>query len=71
MFSLLTPLMIATEPIPVPEGLRKAQTYPRQFDEAVPGEICCGQRTPPAGADTAPGQGYGAVNRKILPISQQ
>ena len=53
--------MTATEPIPVPEGLRKAQTYPRQFDEAVPGEICCGQRTPPAGADTAPGQGYGAV----------
>lgn len=63
--------MTATEPIPVPEGLRKAQTYPRQFDEAVPGEICCGQRTPPAGADTAPGQGYGEVNRKILPISQQ
>lgn len=24
-----------------------------------------------AGADTAPGQGYGAVNRKLLPIFQQ
>lgn len=47
--------MIATEPIPVPEGLRKAQTYPRQFDEAVPGEICCGQRTPPAGTNAGTG----------------
>ena len=61
--------MTATEPIPVPEGLRKAQTYPRQFDEAVPGEICCGQRTPPAGADTAPGQGYGAVRDFPFPAA--
>lgn len=64
-FSLLTPLMTATEPIPVPEGLRKAQTYPRQFDEAVPSEICCGQRTPPAGTNA----GTGIWSGKGLPIS--
>ena len=63
--------MTATEPIPVPEGLRQVQAHQGGLDEVVSGEIRCGYRPPPAGADTAPGQGYGAVNRKILPISQQ
>lgn len=59
--------MTATEPIPVPEGLRKAQAYPGGFDEAVPSEIRRGHRPPPAGAGPAPGQGYGAVRDFSFP----
>ncbi len=72
-FSLLTLLMIATEPIPVPEELRQVQAHPGGLDEAVSGEIRCGHRPPPAGADAhlAPGQGYGAIGGKLLPIFRQ
>lgn len=55
----------------IPRGIRRVQAYPGGFDEAVPSEIHRGHRPPPAGADAAPGQGYGAVNRKLLPIFQQ
>ena len=72
-FSLLTLLMIATEPIPVPEELRQVQAHPGGLDEAVPSEIRGGQREPPAGAGShpAPGQGYGAIGGKLLPIFRQ
>ena len=72
-FSLLTLLMIATEPIPVPEELRQVQAHPGGLDEAVPSEIRGGQCKPPAGADAhlAPGQGYGAIGGKLLPIFRQ
>mgnify|MGYP005893607581 CR=1 FL=1 len=62
-FSLLTLLMIATEPISVPEELRQVQAHPGGLDEAVSGETRCGHRPPPAEADAhpAPGQGYGVV----------
>ena len=55
--------MTATEPIPVPEGLRQVQAHQGGLDEVVSGEIRCGYRPPPAGADAgqALGQGYGAV----------
>ena len=70
-FSLLTLLMIATEPIPVPEELRQVQAHPGGLDEAVPSEIRGGQREPPAGADAdqTPGQGYGSVRDFPFPAA--
>ena len=72
-FSLLTLLMIATEPIPVPEELRQVQAHPGRPDEAVPSEIHRGRRPAAAGAGPhpAPGQGYGAIGGKLLPIFRQ
>jgi len=70
-FSLLTLLMIATEPIPVPEELRQVQAHQGGLDEVVSGEIRCGYRPPPAGADAgqALGQGYGAVRDFPFPAA--
>ena len=70
-FSLLTLLMIATEPIPVPEELRQVQAHQGGLDEVVSGEIRCGHRPPPAGADAhpAPGQGYGAIRDFPFPAA--
>ena len=70
-FSLLTLLMIATEPIPVPEELRQVQAHPGGLDEVVSGEIRCGHRPPPAGADAhpAPGQGSGVVRDFPFPAA--
>ena len=53
------------------EDYDKHQPHPGRLDEAVPGEVRGGHRSPPAGADAVPGQGCGAVNRKILSIFQQ
>ena len=63
-FSLLTLLMIATEPIPVPEELRQVQAHPGGLDEAVSGEIRCGHRPSPAGADAHPAPGQGFLRQK-------
>ena len=63
--------MTATEPIPVPEGLRQVQAHQGGLDEVVSGEIRCGYRPPPAGADAgqALGQGYGAVRDFPFPAA--
>ena len=49
--------------------MRRVQAYPGGFDEAVPSEIHRGHRPPPAGADAAPGQGYGAVRDFSFPAT--
>ena len=55
----------------IPRRIRRVQAHPGGLDEAVPSEIHRGHRPPPAGADAGQAPGYGAVNRKILPIFQQ
>lgn len=47
------------------EGSRKTVW---SIDETVSSKSHCEHRSEVAGVVVAPGQGYGAVNRKILPI---
>ena len=55
----------------IPAGLRQVQAHPGGLDEAVSGEIHCGHRPPPAGADAdqTPGQGYGSVRDFPFPAA--
>lgn len=66
-----TATKVAVTPVPNVMVYTSGKKMPMVVEGS--GEYSCGHRPPPAGADAhpAPGQGYGAIGGKLLPIFRQ